>query len=310
MTIKSVSVDDLAKAFGTSVNTFSVACRAIIDCCDFRYEEIEGKEHDNLILRILKRIEEDRQVIAAEERQQVWQDGWQENLDAFLASDFDESTLVPKFIRPDNPVRFQQRYVMPKDAEFELNFVKVYRCWFLENYFSRVDNIYEFGCGTGFNLLAASQLFENKMYFGSDFVQSSVDLVNTIAKAKELPLSGDILDMIHPNHDYEIKENSGVFTFGSLEQLAGQTENILDFLMQKKPDIVVHTEPTIELYDSENLSDYLAIKFQGKRGYTDGFLPKLQRMHEQGLIELIKVQRLGFGSLFMEGYNMIVWRPL
>ena len=47
-------------------------------------------------------------------------------------------------------------------TEFELNFVKVYHRWFLENYFHPFDNIYEFGCGTGFNLVVASEIFPNK----------------------------------------------------------------------------------------------------------------------------------------------------
>ena len=289
---------------------FSPQCRSLIDAFDFRYRHIEGKEYQALILRILNRIDEDKQVIAGEGRQQVWFNGWQENLDAYIESNFDENELVPKFIRPDNPIRLEQEYVMPFDAKFELNFVHVYRQWFLENYFDAVKQVYEFGCGTGFNLLAASKIFDDKMFFGSDFVQSSVDLVNTIASSKDIPLKGDLFDMINPNYEYKIQDNSGVFTFGSIEQLASEVDNMLAYLLAQKPDVVVHTEPTIELYDDAVLADHLAIKFQGKRGYTEGLLPKLQALEEAGKIELIKVQRLGFGSLFMEGYNLMVWRPL
>ena len=308
--MNTITVEDFATSFGTNEDTFSESCRQLISESNFRYKDIVGEELNELILKILKRIDEDKQVIASQERQAVWQKGWQENLDEFIASGFDESKLVPKFIRSNVPIRYMQKYIFPEHEKFELNYVKVFRQWYLENYFSNVDNIYEFGCGTGFNLLAASGLFPNKQLFGSDFVQSSVDLVNAIGDSKGIPLSAEIFDMMNPNSNYKIKNNSGVFTFGSLEQLASKTDNMLDYLISQNPQIVVHTEPTIELYDDNNLSDFLAIKFQGKRGYTEGFLPKLQRLHEQGKIELIKVKRLCFGSLFMEGYNLIVWKPL
>lgn len=308
--MKILTVTNFAKSFGTSKNTFSKSCCQLIDETNFRYREINGEELESLILRILIRIDDDRQKIGAEERQEIWDNGWQENLDEFRNSGFDEKKLIPKFIRHNNPIRYNQGYIFPEHPEFELNYVKVFRQWYLEQYFSDVENIYEFGCGTGFNLVAAAELFPDKKLYGSDFVQSSVDLINTIAKEKQINISGNLFDMINPNEDYHIKKNSGIFTFGSLEQLASKTDNMINYLICEKPDICIHTEPTIELYDSNNLSDYLAIKFQGKRGYTDGLLPKLQRMHDEGKVELMKVKRLNFGSLFMEGYNLIVWRPL
>ena len=308
--MKSLTVSNFAKSFGVAEKTFSKSCRQIISDTNFQYHDINGVKLENLLLRILKRIDEDVQVIGAEERQDVWEKGWQENLDDFIDSDFDEEKLVPRFIRPNNPIRYNQNYILPEQQEFELNFVKVFRQWFLENYFANVENIYEYGCGTGFNLVAAGKLFPEKKLYGSDFVQSSVDLVNAIGKAKNIPLQGDLFDMIKPNYDYQISKNSGIFTFGSLEQLASKTDNFLDYMIKQKPDICVHSEPAIELYEPTNLSDYLAIKFQSKRGYTEGLIPKLKKLEGEGKIELIKVKRLYFGSLFMEGYNIIVWRPL
>ena len=134
--------------------------------------------------------------------------------------------------------------------------------------------------------------------------------MNTIAESKNIPLKGDLFDMINPDSSYQIRQNSGVFTFGSLEQLASKLDNMLEYLIDQKPQLCVHTEPAIELYDSTNLSDYLAIKFQGKRGYSDGLLSKLQKLQDAGKIELIKVKRLYFGSMFMEGYNLFVWKPI
>ena len=310
MNIKKLTISDFATSFGTLEDTFSSKCKTIINNSNFNYRELKLKELENLYLTILKRIELDKQKIGVKERTKVWQDGWSENLDKFIKSDYDINSLVPKFIKGNQPVRLNQRYVLPQGSQFELDYIKVYRQWFLENYFSDFDNIYEFGCGTGFNLLTASEIFPNKSLYGSDFVQSSVDLVNTIAKSKNIQLSGSLFNMLNPNYEYKIKKNSGVFTFGSIEQLASRMKNIINYFIEQKPEICLHTEPMIELYDQNKLSDFLATKYQSKRGYTKGLLPYLQSLELEGKIKIIKVKRLFFGSLFMEGYNLLIWMPI
>ena len=302
---------DFAKSFGVDESTFSTKLIKEINKLNFHFREPTKKEYDKLLLEILKKIETDKQIIGADEREKVWFDGWDENLKMFKESNYDEDSLTPKFVRPGNPIRLNQGYVFPEDENFELNFIKIYRLWFLEKYFSSVDNIYEFGCGTGFNLLAAISIFPEKKLFGSDFVQSSVDLVNEIGKSKKINLQGDLFNMLSPDYDYQILQNSGIFTFGSLEQLASDVDPILNFFISKKPNICVHTEPVIELYDKENnLSDFLAAKFQDKRGYTSGLISKLNNLEEEGKIEILTIKRLYFGSFFMEGYNQIAWKPI
>ena len=114
-------------------------------------------------MQILQKIDADKQIIGAQEEKKVWFDGWEENLIDFKNTGHDVKSLTPKFVRPGNPVRLDQKYVLPKDNNFELNYINVYRTWF-EKYFPSVENIYEFGCGTGFNLLRASEVFQKKIY--------------------------------------------------------------------------------------------------------------------------------------------------
>ena len=101
-----------------------------------------------------------------------------------------------------------------------------------------------------------------------------------------------------------------MFTSGVIEQIASKFDKFVDFLLEKKPKMVVHIEPTYEVYDQDNLFDYLAAKFHKKRGYTRGYLTKLKKLEAEGKIEILKVKRLNFGSMFFEGYTSIIWRPL
>jgi len=305
-----VSAKDFAISFDVGENDVLEKCGRLIEKHNLSYKYIEGEQRDKLIIEILEKIGKDKQVIGEPKRKDVWNDGWQENLTEFINSGYDLNTLVPKFIRPGQPARFKQRYIQPFDPAFELKFYDVYRQWLFKTYFCDVDNCYEFGCGTGFNLIALSKLFPNIKLYGSDFVESSVKLVNEVSQACSLNLEGFIFDMIKPDKNLVIKPDSGVFTIGAVEQLRGRFHDFIDYLIENKPKVVAHTEPVVELYDISNLEDYLACKFQEKRGYTKGLLPHLKNLQEQGRIKIEKIRRLYFGSLFMEGYNLIVWRPV
>jgi hypothetical protein len=97
--MKKLTISDFASSFDTSEETFSSKCKAIINDNNFYYKELEPEELDNLYLVILKRIELDNQKIDAKKRTKVWQNGWEENLEEFINSGYDEESLVPKFIR-------------------------------------------------------------------------------------------------------------------------------------------------------------------------------------------------------------------
>ncbi|MFH1309982.1 MAG: class I SAM-dependent methyltransferase [Candidatus Omnitrophota bacterium] len=308
--MKEVTLKDFVTSFGAENEGIPEECKDLINEKDFKYEILEGLERDRLLLEIIKKIENDEQIIGAKERQNVWENGWGENLQDFINSGYDLEMLVPKFIRPNQIVRFAQSYIRPSNNSFELDYYSVFRKWLFSVYFRDYENIYEFGCGTGFNLVVLSQMYPDKKLYGTDFVKSSADLVNEIGKRHNLKLTGSIFDMINPNEEFKLKEGSLIFTIGSIEQLASKFEAFLQYLLRNKPGLCVHVEPTIELYEENNLVDYFAIKFHKKRGYTQGFLPRLRELEKSGKVEILKVKRLFFGSLFMEGYNLIVWRPV
>ena len=309
-TYSALTVEDFALSFGTTVDDVREKCSDIIEVSNFNYSLIEGDNRDDLILRILKRIDEDNQVIGAPERQQIWERGWEENLTEFVSGNFDLRRLVPKFIRHGQPVRFNGYFIQPSSPTFELDYFSVFRQWLFKTYFHHIRHIYEFGCGTGFNLVELSQIYPDKRLFGLDFVSSSIELVNKIAEHYKFNLSGYLFDMVSPNISFVLEKNSAVLTIGSMEQLASKFEPFVKYLMNQPISICVHVEPTIELYDENNLVDYLAVKFQGKRGYTRNLLPYLRELEAEKRVELLKVKRLNFGSLFMEGYNLIIWRAL
>ncbi len=306
-----LTLKDFAHSFGVMVNDIPIECKHFIKNTDFRYRIIQNKERDDIILDVLKKIESDKQVIGAKERKNVWENGWSENLHEFIDNNFDINKITPKFIKKGQPIRFNKQYIVSLgNPNFELDYFKVFRIWLFKEYMENFDNIYDFGCGTGFNLVTLAQMYPNKKLHGLDFVDSSKLIVNKIRDVYKLKMEGYIFDMINPDYNFNIEKNSVIFTSGSIEQLSGKFESFLQFILKKSPELCVHIEPTIELYDENNLIDYLAIKFHKKRGYTENYLSRLIELEKQRLIKIIKVKRLFFGGLYMEGFTYIIWKPL
>ena len=307
--IHEVTLEDFARSFGTTVDDIPDDCRELIAKTDFRYKILAGEERDKVLLDVLKKIESDQQIIGAPERQTTWEKGWQENLQDFIRSGYALDRLVPKFIEPNQAKRLNRNYIIPSNPNFELDYFSVFRLWLFKKYLKEFESIYEFGCGTGFNLVALAQLYPEKKLYGLDFVPSSRDLVNRIGEVYGWKMTGHFFNMLSPDENCKIENNSAIFTIGAIEQLASNFEAFLQFFLKRSPELCLHVEPTIELYDENNLIDYLAMKFHRKRGYTEGYLTRLRELEAKNKIEILKVKRLFWGSLYMEGYSLIIWKP-
>ena len=81
-------------------------------------------------------------------------------------------------------------------------------------------------------------------------------------------------------------------------------------MLRFRPALCVHVEPIVEWYDARTPFDEAARAFHKARGYWEGFPWRLHLLDQAGRIEILKQKRSGFGSLYLEGYSQIVWRPL
>ena len=297
---------DFARCIGLDAKQLHPAVREFINGHNFRYRIIEGDEYQILIRDIICTIDSDSQKVGSSERRGRWEDGWSENL-ADYSYTGDSESLVPKFIRPGRPLRLNREYIYPEDPHFELNFVRLLQIWLAYHYMSPFGNVYEFGCGTGFNIAKFAEIYPDKFFFGSDFVQPSVDLINKISAKSGLRMKGDLFDMLSPSSDYTILPESFVCTFGSVEQLAGEFDRFFEFLLASDASLIAHVEPSLDLYDTTSLSDLLAYKFQDKRGYSRQVYGRLRELEGSGRLRLREARRLGFGSMYMEGYNFFLW---
>lgn len=311
-----LGASDFAWSFGVNEDELPMECKEFLKTKGgenaFEYRVLVGKERDEEILGTLKRIEQDTQVAAASEQTQVWQDKWAETLQEFIDSGYNLAALAPKYYLncTNTTIRWKQEYIKSDNPSLQLDFWHLMRLWLFQTYFSSYKTIYEFGCGPGYNLIMLSKMFPDKEIIGLDVTPSAVDLINLLHEKANLPVRGKLFDMIHPDESFPIKKDSLVFTSCSIEQLGNQYEAFIDYLLKAKPSLCIHVESLAEVYDQENLLDYIAYRYLMKRHYPNGLLTLIQGLANKGKAEILKVKRCYFGSVNHERYNLIIWRPI
>ena len=303
-----LSQQDFEELFEEPAGTLFQECQDLIASMDFRYEILQGASREEVFLRVLKTLNQDLEV-TGRHRKQRWEDGWAENLSDFHTSGYDLAALVPKFVRLQEIIRLQGEYVRPYSPQFESNFVKVLRQWLFKKWFHSVEHIYEFGCGTGHNLIDAAILYPDCPLYGLDWSQASQSILRLLKEHHGFNIVGREFDMVEPDERFTLSPQSGVYTVGALEQLGSHYHAFLNYILAQRPQICVHVETLYELYDQTVLFDYVAAKYLEKRNYLRGLLETLKVYEKERRLQILGTIRT-FGSLYHDGYSVVIWKPL
>lgn len=165
-------------------------------------------------------------------------------------------------------------------------------------YLKDIDEVSEFGCGAGQNLIALSRDAKHLRAFDWSTL--------AVHHCRKRGLQAEVFDMFKPSADVTL--HGAVLTIHALEQLGTNWRAFLEFLLVRKPQICIHIEPIEELYDETDLHDFLSLAYHRKRGYLSGFLTGLRELEKWGGVELIEVQKSVFGNEYHDAYSIVVWR--
>lgn len=306
-----ISVEIFAELLGIPTSELFPDCRALIETFNLRYQTLSGKERDDIVIEILNKIESSELTKAGRDSKARWQKDWDDNLKEFVRAGYDIAVLVPIFLRRARPLRFNGEYIKPADPHFELKIYTIFRRWLFHKYFSApaIKTIYEFGCGTGYNLAELASLYPEKELHGLDWVSGPQEILKQIRMKHGYNVTGHIFNMLEPDRDFQLKPGSAILAMGALEQLGTNFEPFLQFVLAQKPSLFVHVDSIVEWYDEKSLMDHLAAKFCKKRQYLQGYWPRLQQLEIEGKIEILNKWRSPFGSFFLDSSSLIVWRP-
>jgi len=308
LTTLTLTLDNFALLLGTTIEDIPFDCCENIKKEDFRYRKPDSTERDYILLNILKRINSGDMWVSGSDKKYIWEKGWTENAQEYKKKR-DVSALMPKFLQSRKILRLNREYIQPLDHKFEFNVIDVYRRWAFQKYFKDVKAIYEFGCGSCQHFPVLAELFLEKEFHGLDWTVASTKIIETLVKDKGWNITGHVFDLYSPDDSIALDKTCGVFTVGTMEQLGQNFEPFLQFLLRKRPAVVMHIESIRELYDDKYLTDYLAIQYDKKRNYLEGYLNRLRKLELEGKIHIINTQRILFGSMYHDSYSLLVWKP-
>lgn len=268
------------------------------------------QQRDDILLKLVKYLLSDDVVIAGSHRKKQWEDGWLENLNDYLNSK-DLNSIVPKYFDKYKIQRLNGKFIVPQSDNFEVGLVSIFQYIIFEKYFKESKNVYEFGAGTGHNLLRVREVNKSANLYSMEWAKSGVEIIKNVAKdLNDNNLYGTVFDNFNPDFGVELQPNSSIYTFAALEQLGSGTDNLIDYWMVNKASIIVNIEPMSEPLDDNELLQYLSIKYFEKRGYLKDYINKLKILEREGKVVIHDIVRTGIGSLFIEGYSIVSWSPV
>ena len=275
---------------------------------DLSYSEISKSANNEAILRVLNALNSDLIQVGAH-RSGDWEKGWQENYENYKQSK-NLSDVVPKYFNKIPLIRWKQEWIQPNSPTMEYDMLGLIVNFITDSYLEDFSNVYEFGCGTGHNLLRIRNRMPDVNLIGLDWATSSQALIRQVAVDTSDPkFTGENFDYFKPNRDLKIRDNSAVITVASLEQTGSKFNEFIDYLVEQKPSLVIHIEPMWEPLDETNLLDYLSIKYFEKRNYLNGLQKYIEHLENQGKAEIVKKDRTYVGSFYIDGYSLLVWKP-
>jgi hypothetical protein len=278
-----------------------------IKSINFNYDYVSKEKHNEIVVEIENKINSG--TLSKSGDINKWEKGWSENL-TDLKKTGNIDSLIPKYYHPNSIYRLDGKFIIPNDSNFEINILFILLRWISTKYLLKCDNIFEFGCGSAYNLTILSKLLPNKTLYGLDWSQASIDIIEYIKNKYNYKIESAKFNMFTPDFDLNILENSGILTIGTLEQMHTNFKPFVDFLLIKKPKIICQLETVFEFYDENDTLDSLAIKFHKQRNYLIGYYSYLKQLESENKIKIIKSTRMSYGNLFHNGWSILIWEIL
>ena len=280
--------------------------KKFISTTNFEYRVANEREINDGLIKYINFLLSDKQM-SGPGYLDIWERGWQENLESYLISR-ELSDLVPKFIRQNQLVRLEGKWVLPQNPDFENNFVTVMRDTVFRANFEDAPSVWEFGPGTGLSLVHLSEIYPEKQLYGCDWATPSVNIIKELKTNLGLNVRGIHFDLFNPDNSVHelIAPGAGLFTICTLEQLGKNFNPFLNFILDSNFKRCVNIETNFEMYDDSNVLDFLAKRYIEKRNWLRGYSPALRELESRGVISIID-ERKTIGSFFHDGYTITIW---
>ena len=162
---------------------------------DTNYRPLTKSERDKVMLEVIRTVDSNR--LSKTGAVEKWEKCWGDVRDEFIKTG-DLSSLHPAFYNKRNICRLWKDYIFASSITFEENVNTILRCWVFDTYLHRDNDVFEFGCGPGHNLILLSEMYPNRKLHGLEWASSAVDIVNLLGEKYNFNMDGQKFDMFNP----------------------------------------------------------------------------------------------------------------
>jgi len=267
-----------------------------------QYDELNSeqyKEYYELCLEMLnKKLEVD------------WQDDWFSVLQNLRTNDDNVKSIIrPKWFRESAFVNIQNCLSLTETPYVDWEYQLITRQMLFYTHLRDIENICEFGSGSGTNFYLINEILQNKNFILSDISVTSLKIIEELKrKLNRNNLTYSNID-IEQDIDLQLPDNTAVITTSVLEQIGDNYKNFINFILKEKPQIVINVEPIVELLDSKNGFDNVMNLYCEKRKYLAGYLTELEKLEKQKKIKIIMKKRTMVSGTFIEN-SVLIWKVL
>jgi len=267
-----------------------------------QYDELNSeqyKEYYELCLEMLnKKLEVD------------WQDDWFSVLQNLQTNNDNVKSIIrPKWFRESAFVNIQNCLSLTETPYVDWEYQLITRQMLFYTHLKDIENICEFGSGSGTNFYLINEILQNKNFILSDISVTSLKIIEELKrKLNRNNLIYSNID-IEQDIDLQLPDNTAVITTSVLEQIGDNYKNFINFILKEKPQIVINVEPIVELLDSKNGFDNVMNLYCEKRKYLAGYLTELEKLEKQKKIKIIMKKRTMVSGTFIEN-SVLIWKVL
>jgi hypothetical protein len=301
-----IELEELEETWGFKA---SLSFRKNFEKLNLNYRKLTPSERDQAIIKTVDTLTSEIAKVGPH-RNKVWEHGWGENLEEYQSIG-GATSIIPKYFGKIPEIRWKQEWILPESPKMEYEFLGLLLQYVFEKFVRPDGALFEFGCGTGHNLIRAREFYPDLELVGLDWAKSSQEIIQEYADSVgDKRFKGLHFDYFNPNFDIALGPNSTVITVASLEQTGQDYKKFIDYIQAKSPRLVIHIEPMWEPLDQTDLLDYLSTAYFRKRGYLDGLSNHIQGLEQEGRAKVVEFRRTFTGSFFIDGYSLLVWKPI
>jgi hypothetical protein len=144
-----------------------------------------------------------------------------------------------------------------RNHQIEYELFKVARFCIFSEFLKDAGTICEIGAGSCQNLFLLSDMYPSKNIVGLDWTQATTKIAGVLNQYVSNKISAGVFNMLEPD-TRKIPKGAAILTVHALEQIGTGYVKLVDSILPTWPSVVVNYEPINELYDTDNIMDFLA----------------------------------------------------